>query len=107
MSRYAQAFPTGALAMQTTVPTGWFHVVYNYIGPGNGEGVAIYHDGVEELRKTDRSTHAYAAGSGVVVIGRAFPSRDEKYVSLMVDELMFFNRKLTLEEIENLYAQQK
>ena len=95
--------------MQTTVPTGWFHVVFNYIGPDNGEGGTIYHDGVEELRKDYRNNHgyAYAAGSGVVVIGRPYPSSDEKYTSVMVDELMFFNRKLTLEEIENLYNQHK
>ena len=103
--RYAQAFPGGALAAQTTVPSGWFHVVYNYIGPNNGEGVTIYHDGVEELWKADRTTHGYPAGSGNVVIGRTSPSKDENYASVMMDELMFFNRKLTVEEIQILYNQ--
>ena len=84
-------------------------MIFNYIGTGHGEGVTIYHDGVEELRKDYRNNnpYGYAAGSGVVVIGRPYPSSDEKYASVMVDESMFFNRKLTLEEIENLYNQYK
>ena len=103
--RYAQAFLGGALGLQTTVPSGWFHVVYNYIGPNNGEGVTIYHDGVEEIRQGNRSPHVYPAGSGKIVIGRTHPSRDQKYASLMMDELMFFNRKLTVSEIQILYNQ--
>ena len=82
-------------------------MVYNYIGPNNGEGVTIYHHGVEEVRQGNRSPHVYPEGSGKVVIGRTRPSRDQKYASLMMDELMFFNRKLTVSEIQILYNQYK
>ena len=43
------------------------------------------------------------AGSGEVVVGRLYPSTDDFYSSLRLDELMFYNRKLCSEELQDLF----
>ena len=42
----------------TTHPTlaGWTHVVLNYIGPNNGEGIRVYYNGTEVYSDTDKSS---------------------------------------------------
>ena len=85
----------------TSFATEWFHVVLNYLGPD--QGLAIYHDAVEMVNGSQIFAHDHSAGPGVVVVGRYFPLTDDLYASLMMDELMFFNRKLILEEIQVLY----
>ena len=35
-------------------PSGWFHIVVNYIGPDEGEGIRIYHNGVEVANATTK-----------------------------------------------------
>ena len=83
-------------------PLGWFHTVLNYIGPENGQGVRIYHDGVHI---GDESTIVVAAknnGDGRIVMGRFFAEREGSYSSFQVDELLFFNQTLTDSEITTL-----
>ena len=36
-------------------PCGWIHLVINFIGPAEGEGIRIYHDGVEVANDTTKS----------------------------------------------------
>ena len=31
----------------STLPTGWFHTILNYIGPNSDEGFKVYFDGTE------------------------------------------------------------
>ena len=69
------------------------------------EGVfTMYLNGVKagRPRHTTASNH-YAEGSGEVVVGRLHPSKDEMYSSIMVDELIFYNRKLCAEELQDLF----
>ena len=76
----------------------------NYIGPD--EGVAIYVNGEEQssvVATTGVLDNLQLDPSGVVVVGRTGPHTNSGYVSAMVDELMFFNRKLTPEEAKMLY----
>ena len=76
----------------------WFYMIFNFIGINMGQGFYIYHDGEEEVQATWKYDGSFEAGSGEVVIGKY----DESYSSLMMDELLFFNRRLSLEEIEIL-----
>ena len=85
------------------MPTGWTHVVLNYFGTGDDEGISGYYDGREVARDTKESTKDYSAGDGRIVVGRLYTNSDEKYASVMVDELMFFNQSLSDVEIEMIY----
>ena len=74
----------------------------NYIGVD--DGIRIYYNGTEEDRDTAKTTEfgPYSAGDGRVVVGRWFIERDDRYPSLQVDEMIFFNRHLSSDEIAAL-----
>ena len=96
--------PRNIVLASTSLLTQWFHLVLNYLGPD--QGATIYQDGEENEHQ-----HIFPAtlvtGTGVVAIARHLPVSDSRYASLMMDELMFFNRKLSLNEIQILYNQHK
>ena len=89
--------------MDLEKPDGWFHLVLNYIGPADGQGITIYTDGTLQGNGTTKETDPYTPGDGRVVIGREFTDSDEWYASVEVDELTFWNRALTLQEIQAIY----
>ena len=75
-------------------------MAFNFVGPQNGEGIVVYCDGAEcKVNQNKQHPNTYEAGSGEIVIGKY----NDIYSSLMMDELLFFNRKLNLKEIEILY----
>ena len=89
---------TGAI---TPIPVEWFHLVLDYLGPE--QGLTIHHNGAEKVNESRTVPSDLPSGPGIVVIGRYSPLTDDSYASVMMDELMFFNRKLSLEEISFLY----
>ena len=92
----------------STVPTEWYHLVFNYIGTNNAEGITIYHDGAEVGSSTEKPLGSRNGGPGVVVLGRYFVQFQEiNYASVMVDELLFFNKNLNPQEIQILYNMYK
>ena len=86
-------------------PTGWFHIVLNYIGPNNGEGIRMFINGAEVASKTTKSVSSYtpSSGDGRIIVGRTFTNSYERYTSLQIDELVYFNQDLNTEEIIQLY----
>ena len=89
--------------MSTNRLTGWTHVVLNYIGPNNGQGIQIYYNGEQTGSDDMRSLSTYQPGSGRVVIGRENTADDNDYASFHVDQLLFFNETLTEQNIQNMY----
>ena len=89
---------------QKSTPTGWFHVVMNYIGPNDGEGIKLFLDGTEVA--SDRNLYKYSepgsAGDGRIVLGRPFTNKDQNYTSVQVDEITYFNSSLSNGEIQLL-----
>ena len=85
------------------IPTGWTHIVLNYIGPNDGEGIWIYYNGAEVVNGTTKSDGTYSAGDGRIVVGRCYIDEDRRYASMEIDELIFFNKALTTTDIEHLY----
>ena len=73
----------------------WINVVLNYIGPNDGQGIRIYENGVQTGSDVSKEVTSFPAGDGRVAVGRRTPKLDEKYVGVDVDELLFFNEKLT------------
>ena len=82
---------------------GWTHIAVNYIGPNSGEGVRMLVDGAEVASDTTRYGGSYLGGNGRISVGRYWTNRNKDYTSVIVDELIFFNRYLTSEEIKDIY----
>ena len=80
----------------------WFHIVLNFIGTNAGEGFRIYHGGELVANSTRLISNRFPRIQGSIVIGRAFSTQDERYSSIQVDHLLFFNQALTEEEIKML-----
>ena len=93
---------TGYYIASATKPDGWFHLIVNFIGQDDGQGVRIYYDG--ELKATDTSKHAaiHNPGDGRIVIGRYYTNYNTYYNSFQMDELLFFNHSLADLEIDLL-----
>ena len=88
----------------STKPSGWTHIVLNYIGPNNGQGIKMFIDGAEVASDTTKDImFNYPAGDGRIVVGRRFTNRDRDYASIQVDELVFFNCQLHSAHIQIIY----
>ena len=87
------------------IPTRWTHIVLNYIGPDNGQGIRGYVNGQEVASGTTKHPRSYPAGDGRIVVGRFTTDRDldQLYSSIQIDELIFFNKALSTTDIKLLY----
>ena len=86
-------------------PAGWFHIILNYIGANDGEGIRIYINGEEvatSATKTRRSSSS--AGDGGIVVGRYYTDQDWRYATMQIDELVYFNQTLSEQGINTLAA---
>ena len=54
------------------------------------------------LSDTTKSPGSSPAGDGRIVVGRWFTDQDKWYTSIQIDELIFFNRFLSSDEIAAL-----
>ena len=100
--------PDERVKPEVSKPIGWFHIVLNFIQTGEdetnfGHEITVFHDGEEVITAMfegfGRST---GVGDGRIVIGRTSTVSDNEYISVQVDELYFFNRTLTENEISML-----
>ena len=89
----------GQYTILAALPSDWTHVVINYIGPENGQGIRIYYDGEQADSDTTRTADSKLPGDGRIVIGRYHTDWDDRYASVQLDELIFFNMKLSESEI--------
>ena len=72
----------------------------NYIGPDDGQGIRVY--GMEVVGSTIRDV-SRSAGDGRIVVGRGRTDEDSFYASMQIDELIFFNKALSTNDINLLY----
>ena len=101
-------FLSGAyISASEPTPLDWYHLVFNYILTNATQGIVVYHDGQEVARSTNVVTGPTVASSGEVVIGRYYVPYDGAYSSVLVDEMLFFNRELNPGEILILYNMDK
>ena len=77
----------------------WTHIVLNYIGPGNGEGAEVYFNAVHKGRDDSKVSKTFSPGDGRAVVGRQRTDGVGGYASVDVDELLFFNYKLSNAQI--------
>ena len=85
--------------MTSYKPNGWFHLVIN----GVGEGLNVYINGELE-GNAGLERYNVESGDGRMVIGRRYTNKDKYYVTVMVDEMTFWNRNLTTQEIQAIHA---
>ena len=87
----------------------WFHIVLNFFGFNDEQGIIVYHDGVQVKNTPKRKRiPGQHASDRRIILGRAidecfecFPSNRKYYMysSLSIDELLFYNHILTDKEI--------
>ena len=83
--------------------TGWNHIVMNYIGPKNGQGIRGYRDGTQVVSKKNKDSRSHSAGDGRITVGRRFTDRNQEYATVQVDELNFFNAALSSNHVQSVY----
>ena len=86
----------GDFFTEITPPYSWTHVVFNFIGPNNGQGIRIYVDGVNTASDTIKTPRNRNAADGRVYAGN---SALEKFTSVDLDELLFLNHKLSDQQV--------
>ena len=74
----------------------------NYLGPNNGQGIRIYYNGTEVGSDTSKTLETKVTADGRIVVGRALTNYNHFYASIQIDELIYFNQALSLEEIRTL-----
>ena len=75
----------------------------NYIRPNDGEGIIIYYNNRQVASDITKSGQSYGIGDNRVVVGRHYTDKDLDYVSVQVDELIFFNEALSDTDVEALF----
>ena len=100
--RFYVRLPDGQFSTYHNDPSGWTHVVLNYIGPNNGEGIRIYFNEAEVKSDTTKSA-VFQIQMEMVGLLLEKHDYDQKYASVQVDELIFFNKNLTDSNIQTIY----
>ena len=89
----------GELGIQYIIPTGWNHIMLNYIA----NGINGFLNGREVECTVGKNDYPYPPGDGRIVVGRFLTDSDSRYTSVQVDELTYFNKALSDGEISNMY----
>ena len=90
-------------AYSTITTNAWTHVILNYIGPNNGQGIKIYLNGwLAVTQTTHPGMTSFRDGDGGIVVGRLLKNKDKSYASVLVDELIYFNMALNDQQIEDI-----
>ena len=82
---------------------GWIHYAFVLGVRNETDGFTVYVNSVLATEVSKCSGEEFAPGSGAMVIGRCYPDFDSRYVSVVVDELLLWNRKLTQPEIQQIF----
>ena len=85
------------------LPSGWTHIVLNYIGSGSGEGIRVFYNGHQVASDTTTWGPLRQAPNGKIVIGRVYTDHNVYYSSIQIDQLALFNQSLSNAEISALY----
>ena len=88
--------------MVNTTANRWHHIVFNFIGSGDGQGFKVYDNGEMVLNATTRRQRRLPAVDQKIVIGRLYTNESDGYSSVNVDELVLTNRALSEAEIKRL-----
>jgi hypothetical protein len=97
VSQYGDSYVSDTVLEADT----WYHIVVTVTAPSGGNSTYItYIDGVEDA--TDSMATATNIGANPLFIGKGLGANESPYNGL-IDELYFWNRVLSAEEIADLY----
>ena len=68
-----------------------------------GEGFSSFHNGIKNRITLKITNCSNADGYGRAVIGRQSTNADRDYCSVEMDDLLFWNKALTEEDIKDLF----
>ena len=95
----------GSFLYSTDTPSGWTHIILVYIGPEDAQGIRIYHNGLQTGGSTGKNSRSNSpGGNSRVVVGRLIVDLDNFYPGLEMDELLFFNEKLTDQQVRDIFV---
>ena len=86
----------------TSVTADWTHVVLNYIGTEDVQGNKIYIDGMAKMISFSLTAASHEEGDGRTVVGRYLTNVDDNYASVDIDELLFFNEALNVDQVTKI-----
>ena len=88
---YVVFLTNGLFHVAVSKSSEWVHSVTNFVGPNNGQGIRVYHDGQLIGHDSRKSTFSPLQNpvNGKISIGKF-----DRYASVQVDELYFFSRVL-------------
>ena len=81
------------------VPTGWFYVVLTY----QDQTLAAYHNKIVQTGRQVSGAASSLSASGTAFIGKSYVDVDNHYSSVIVDELVMWNRVLSPAEVVQIY----
>ena len=84
-------------------PSGWYHLVINYIGENDGQIFHVYQNSALMANATTLQAvhYGYRLGEGRIVIGQHF-TRSYHHSSAIVDELILFEQMLSTQQMTTL-----
>ena len=91
---------------ETRIPrrSSWTHIVLNYLGPSNGEGIRIYENGRLAGSDVSKQTASpYQTGNGRIVVGRKYTESNQQYASIEIDVLVYFNTYLSSGKVQSIH----
>ena len=98
---YVVALLDGYFRVLETRNNHWLHAVLNYIGPNDHQGINVYHNG-GHIGNSTKNFGQHGRSNGRIFIGKLAYEINDHYASVEVDELLFYNRALTEDEITML-----
>ena len=93
----------GLFKVASSNQQGWTHIVLNYIGPNEFEGIRMFINGQEVEGTATKSGEPNSPGDGRIVVGRSYTDHDYYYGSMQVDEVIYFNKALSRDQISDLH----
>ena len=98
---------TARFSVDLNLLSGWNHVTVNYLGPSNGQGIRVYRNGLQKGSDDIKFEPALRLGDERTAVGRLYTADDGNYGSFEIDELAFFNTKLSDDQIVELFDMDK
>ena len=99
---------TGDFSVQWPRTTGLSHLVVNYDVNEDGDEIRVHWDGtLVASDQTKGSDSRFSVGDGKIVVGRLQTDNSLGFASVLIDELIFYNKVLSNDDIEGLFAQRK
>ena len=103
--RYSVTLPDGTIVIDIGRPTGWVNAVLNFKGPDGAQGISGYNNGTHIGTNTTKinADERFQENNREIHIGLLDSFVNAHYATVEVDELQFYNRYLTDEEIARLH----